>query len=232
MRLSPVFLIMAVLAAGASCNRTDPPATQQTTPRAASSTTTLPVTPATRGEAHADASDPPSTFKTVFGTLARIDGADLMLTLDNAPSYGDAVPPTQPVGEITVKTDARTYFNLDAESASFKDLAPGMRLSITTDPGSPPQIAVVASSKSLMGVFVQRGNNSIVVRVKRQPVTVATDDQTTVVFMSWTLNGQHDDGGRGTLADLKPGMHVNIVPDTGTARKIIAKRPALAATAP
>jgi hypothetical protein len=61
---------------------------------------------------------------------------------------------------------------------------------------------------------VDAAAKTITIQVKdAEPQTIATDDKTEVMV----------DGKAATFADLKAGLFVQVLPDTGTATKIVAK---------
>ena len=73
--------------------------------------------------------------------------------------------------------------------------------------------------KALMGVAVKVEGTNLTIKVGKKDeakeVVVATDEKTEVKV----------DGEVKTLADIKEGMQVKVMPDTGTATKIEAKTP-------
>jgi hypothetical protein len=152
-----------------------------------------------------------------MGTLVRVDGNDLIV---NARQMGGESK------EVTVATDDKTEFNVDCEPGKLTDLKPDMRVSITPGPVRASQsvrLMVVATSIGLMGTVVKVDGMKVVLRV-RQPgaepkeVTVGTDEKTKVFL----LGAGRVPGKVGKLEDLKADMTANVLPETGTAAKIIA----------
>ena len=67
--------------------------------------------------------------------------------------------------------------------------------------------AKAAAPEALRGIVVSASNNSITLKSKGgKETTVATNDQTKITV----------DGKSGTLADVKAGMHVKILPADGS----------------
>jgi len=148
--------------------------------------------------------DAPARPRGVFGTLVKVDGKNLVITTGR----GDAAK------EVTVATDDKTEFVVDAEPGKLGDLKPEMRIRATPDTGTATKVS--AMSKGLNGPVVKVDGKNVVIKTGRgdaaKEVTVVTDEKTKV-FVA---------GKAATLADLKADMRVTVLPETGTAAKIIA----------
>jgi len=162
------------------------------------------------------ASMPASMPSPVMGTLVKVDGNNLIV---NARQRGGEPK------EMTVATDAKTEFIVDGESGKLTDLKPEMEVGIRPSPATaarPARLMVVASSRGLMGTVVKVDGKNVVLRVRQRggeakEVTVGTDEKTKVFF----LGDDRALGKVGKLADLEAGTRVNVLPETGTAAKII-----------
>ena len=151
----------------------------------------------------------------LHATLVKVDGENLLVKV--------AATKTTPAKEMTVATDRKTAFILDyEEGAKLSDLKPDMTLTIL--PATGTAVTVRAHVKGLYGVVVKVDGKNLVIKATKtkKEETVATDDKTVVV-----INGKAGN----SLADLKAGMQVKIIPATGTAAKI-AVVPAAPAKAP
>lgn len=148
--------------------------------------------------------DRPERPRGVFGTLVKVDGKNLVISTGR----GDQAK------EVTVATDEKTEFVVDAEPGKLADLKPEMRIMVTPEMGTATK--VTATSKGLNGAVVKVDGKNVVIKTGRgeeaKEVTVTTDEKTKVFV-----------GGKAaTLADLKADMRVTVIPETGTAVKIIA----------
>jgi hypothetical protein len=149
--------------------------------------------------------DAPARPRGVFGTLVKVDGKNLVITTGR----GDAAK------EVTVATDDKTEFVVDAEAGKLADLKPEMRIMATPDTGTATKVS--ATSKGLNGAVVKVDGKNVVITTGRgdaaKEVTVTTDEKTKVFIGEKAA----------TLADLKADMRVTVIPETGTAAKIIAR---------
>ena len=116
--------------------------------------------------------------------------------------------------EVTVATDEKTEVMLDGKAAKLADLKPEMRVMVTPETGTAEKVR--ATSKGLEGAVVKVDGKNVVVKAGRgdeaKEVTVVTDEKTKVYV--------GDKAGK--LEDLKADMRVTVIPETGTAQKIIA----------
>jgi hypothetical protein len=149
----------------------------------------------------------------VFGTIVKVDGKNIIVKTgrrDNAK-------------EVTVATDEKTEFVVDAEKGKLDDLKADMRVRITPETGTATK--VVATSNGLNGQVVKIDGKNVIIKTGRgdnaKEVTVATDENTKV-FIGETAS---------KLEDLKADMRVTVLPETGTAKKILVM-PARATSRP
>ena len=155
-------------------------------------------------------------FSRVMGRLVKVDGKNLIVSVRQRGGEPK---------EVTVATDDKTEFNVDYEPGKLTDLKPDMRVSVIAMPArdtKPAGLMVVATSGSLSGTVVKVDGKNVVLRVRQRgaepkEVTVGTDEKTRVL-----IPGVGRAPGKvGKLEDLKAGMRVNVLPQTGTAAKII-----------
>lgn len=151
----------------------------------------------------------------VNGTLVKVDGQNLVVK--TMARGGEAK-------EVTVATDGKTEFVVDAEAGKLADLKADMRVMITPDTGTAQKVR--AFSKGLMGTVVKVDGKNVVIKAGRgeaaKEVTVATDEKTKVII----------DEKAAKLEDLKTDMRVTVLPETGTAMKIIVMGAGRAASRP
>jgi hypothetical protein len=114
-----------------------------------------------------------------------------------------------PDTDVNVATDDNTKFLIDYEDGTLADLKPEMTVTITPDTGT--AVDVKAHVKGVTGKVVKVDGRTLVITIKKQEVTVTTDDKTRIVI---------DGKAGGTLADIQAGMQVKVIPETGTATKI------------
>jgi hypothetical protein len=133
----------------------------------------------------------------VHATLVKVDGMNLLVKVTGQAGKETAVP-----------TDDKTKFLIDYEDGKLADLTSGMTLTIT-QPGATATL-IRAHVKGRYGVVVKMDGNNLVMTAKTKEVTVPTDDKTRVVL----------DGKPAKLSDLKAGMNVKAIPETGAATKI------------
>ena len=147
-------------------------------------------------------SGPASRPVAVMGMLVKVDGSNLIV---NSRAGRETT-------EVTVATNDKTEFMVDAEPGKLADLKPEMRVVITPQGGA--AIKVAAWSRGRMGqvVKVEGTNLTILLRGgEASEVTIQTDAKTKVFV------GEQP----GTMADIKQGSFVTVLPETGTATKVI-----------
>jgi ribosomal protein L21E len=142
----------------------------------------------------------------IGGTLVKVDGKSLVVKVRQRNAEAK---------EVTVATDDKTTFVVDAEAGKLEDLKADMRVFITPAEGTATK--VVATSKGLNGTVVKVDGKNVIVKVRQQgaeakEVTVATDENTKVFVGEKAAK----------LEDLKADMRVTVLPETGTAKKILA----------
>ncbi len=161
------------------------------------------------------ATKPASVPSRVMGRLVKVDGKKLIVSVRQRGGEPR---------EVTVATDDKTEFNVDYEPGKLTDLKPDMRVSTIAMPArdtKPAGLMVAATSRSLSGTVVKVDGKNVVLRVRqrgaeRKEVTVGTDEKTKVLIL-----GVGAPGKVGKLEDLKADMRVTVLPETGTAAKII-----------
>jgi UDP-N-acetylglucosamine transferase subunit ALG13 len=140
-----------------------------------------------------------------MGTLVKVDGKNMVVKVGR----GDTAK------EETIATDEKTTFVVDAESGKLADLKADMRVVITPATGTAEKVN--ATSKGLNGAIVKVDGKNVIVKTGRgdtaKEVTVATDEKTKVFV----------DDKAAKLEDLKADMRVTVLPETGTATKVIAR---------
>lgn len=158
----------------------------------------------------------------VYGPLAKVDGKDLVI---NARQRGKEPK------ETLVTTDNKTEFLVNAEPGKLTDLKPGMTVSVNPIPDTltrPARVVVMGTSKYLSGRFVRLDSKGIVLTVRQaggasKEVVVPTDEKTRVFMLGMTGGESYYTPRAGKTEDLKPGMRIQVLPETGTASKIIAR---------
>jgi hypothetical protein len=152
----------------------------------------------------------------VAGTLERVDGKSLILKL-RRPQDGQS--------EISLPTDDATKFNIDGDAGTLADLQPDMGIAARETPQSddPTKFSLLITAKSLgiSGTLASIDGNTINLDVPQvtggtKSIQVQTDDKTRIISLS------HLNAPPLSLADLKPGMRLHVVPSTGVAKKIFA----------
>jgi hypothetical protein len=140
----------------------------------------------------------------VMGTIVKVDGSNIVVSVRQRGA--DAT-------EKTVATDSKTVFMVDAEPAKLADLKPEMRVTITPDTGTAVKVSV--RSRGLNGMIVKVDGKNVVVNSRAggetKEVTVATDEKTKVFVEDKPAK----------LEDLKADMFVTVLPESGTATKIM-----------
>ena len=141
-----------------------------------------------------------------MGTIVKVDGKNIVVKTGR----GDNAK------EVTVATDDKTTFVVDAEPGKLADLKADMQVRITPETGTAEKVN--ATSKGLNGMVVKVDGKNLIIKSGRgeeaKEVTVATDEKTKVFI------GEKE----GKLDDLKADMMVTVLPETGTATKIIARQ--------
>jgi hypothetical protein len=150
-------------------------------------------------------SGPASRPASRMGTVVKVDGANIVVSVRQR----GAEPK-----EETIATDSKTEILIDAEPAKLADLKAEMRVTITPDTGTATKVSV--RSRGQMGTFVKLDGKNVVITSGRgedaTEVTVVTDEKTKVFI----------EDKPGKLDDLKAGMFVTALPESGTATKILA----------
>ena len=162
----------------------------------------------------------PARARPTVGTLVKVDGTNLLLSVGRG----------EEAKEVTVATTETTQFIVDAEAGKLADLKPGMRITAMQMPATetrPARSVITADSPGVSGTLVRVDGTNVVLRVGRgeeaKEATVVTDEKTRVVLAGGFRGGAMQPAKVGTLADLKAGMRVTAIPETGTATKIIAR---------
>jgi hypothetical protein len=150
----------------------------------------------------ADTAPPPAAkAKSLSGTVIQTAGKILVVRVKGAKGAADT--------EVKVATDDNTKFLIDYENGTLADVKPEMTVTVTPDTGIAADVK--AHEKGVTGKVVKVDGANLVILVKKQEVTVATDGKTKIVI----------DGKAGAkLADLQADMQVKVIPATGTAIKI------------
>jgi len=152
---------------------------------------------------------------TVNGILVRLDGRDLIVRVKQASGEPK---------EITLPTDDNTEVRVDGDAGTLDDLRPEMMVQITSAVKNVPGPArmVRATSKSVSGVVTRLDGRNVVMKTQgkdEREMAVETDSRTQILFAepgAQKLSGSS----AGRLEDIKAGMRVKVLPDTGMARKI------------
>jgi hypothetical protein len=144
---------------------------------------------------------PAAKVKSLSGTVIQTAGRILVVKVKGKKG--------EPDQEIKVATDDNTTFLIDYENGTLADVKPEMTVTITPDTGVAADVK--AHEKGVTGKVVKVDGMNLVILVKKQEVTVATDSKTRIVI---------DGKAGGTLMDLKADMQVKVIPETGTATKI------------
>jgi hypothetical protein len=174
---------------------------------------------------------PAARAEAVLGTLVKTEGNTLLV---------DAKQAEGGINLVTVATDDNTEYLVDGEAASLQNLGPGMRVAITPLPQTmarPAKLTVEAMSKSRNGTIIKRESTNVVIETRRpdgQPTqaTVATDERTKVITLCLARGDWFFRPKIGRLEDLKAGMRVEFLPETGTASKIIVHLVGVSSTQP
>ncbi|HEV8290710.1 MAG TPA: hypothetical protein VGP94_02250 [Tepidisphaeraceae bacterium] len=152
---------------------------------------------------------------TVNGVLVSLNGRDLIVRVKQA----NGEPK-----EITLPTDDNTEVRVDGEAGTVDDLRPEMMVQITSAVKNVPGPArmVRATSKSLSGVVTRLEGRTVMVKTQgkdEREVAVETDSRTQILFAEPGAQ-KLASSAAGRLEDIKVGMRVKVLPDTGIARKI------------
>jgi len=141
--------------------------------------------------------------KSLHGVLTKVDGKNLLVKVKGKKGEADK--------DVTVATDEKTKFLVDYEEGKLEDLKAEMTVTATPDTGTATEVK--AHVKGAFGSVVKVEGKNLVIKSTakdKKEITVATDEKTRVVI----------DGKPAKLEDLKPGMKVKAIPETGTATKI------------
>jgi hypothetical protein len=169
-----------------------------------------------------DTPAPPARPAMVMGTVVSVDAAKSTLVVKTMARGEEAAK------EVTLTTTAETKITLDAEAAKLEDLKAEMRVNVTLVKDTTDKAASInATSKGLMGSVVKVDGTNVVVSTGRgdtaKEVTVATDKDTKILLLQRGTRGTPAAEPKvGKLEDLKAGMRVTVIPETGTAKKILA----------
>ncbi len=177
----------------------------------------------------------------LMGTVAKVEGKTLIVT--PMKGLGDK--------DVALPTDERTTFMVDYESGKLEDVKPDMAAQVRVIRGTrgrPDRMIVTATSQALVGQVRQVEGKKVVIfgRVDRswRNMEAAVEERDGRMSMRFTLKGRPEEpkectvetdewtkvlimgtprepGRDGTLEDLKPDTIVHVIPDTGTAKKII-----------
>ena len=150
-------------------------------------------------------SQPAPGARPLRGTLVKVDGKNMVVKVMQR-GGGEAK-------EETIVTDDKTKFMVDGEAGKLEDLKAEMQVTITPATGTAEMVR--AFSKGLNGAVVKVDGKNVIIKSGRgdtaKEVTVVTDDKTKVII----------DDKAAKLDDLKADMRVLVLPETGTATKII-----------
>jgi hypothetical protein len=147
------------------------------------------------------------------GVLVRVDGHDLVIRVKQAGAESK---------EITLPTDDDTLVRIDGDEARLDDLRAEMFVQVTSPMKNAPGPArlVKATSKSLSGVAIRVEGRTLVVKTSEKEVAVETDGGTQIYFAEPGTLKKPTGASAARLEDIKQGMRVRVLPDTGAARKI------------
>jgi hypothetical protein len=155
----------------------------------------------------------------VIGILVKVNPDSLVLTraLNNE------------TNQVNVPLPPNPEVRMDGETRSIADLQPGTQVSVISFPPTetrPGRAVVVALSKGISGTVVKVEGENVILRqagpgAKPGEITVHTDTNTHVRVLGAFVPGNMSGPRNGTLADLKPGMRVKVIPETGTAARIV-----------
>lgn len=161
---------------------------------------------------------PARRARPVMGELVKVEGANLVVKV--TPRGGEA-------REVTIVTDDKTTFTVDAEAGKLADLKAGMTVAVMLVEGTTDKAARVnATSKNVTGTVVKVEGPNVVLSVRQRgaeakEVTVVTDEKTKILLLQRGERGAPAPPKVGTLEDVKAGMRVTAIPETGTATKLL-----------
>jgi hypothetical protein len=178
-----------------------------------------------RSQAAKPPSMPASATSVVWGDLTKVDGTRLIVDAVDIAGITNVTDAPQPRREpipVTVATDGGTQFIVDLEPGKLADLKPGMHISTYSESAAatqPARLVVVASSIGRVGALIKVDGKDLALRIPQpggqsKDATVVTDEKTRVMFIGSPPQPA-------TLADLRVGMRVKAIPETGPAVKII-----------
>jgi hypothetical protein len=159
--------------------------------------------------------------KRLSGRIVKIEGADLVIRGLRMGDDGKLV-----AEDLLIATNDSTRFTMDIDRATFDDLKVGMLVVCASVPAHhdhPGFLLVSATSPGVSGIIMKVDANDLVLKLNRPAngeteITVPTDENTRV-FYQQDLPHQHGFV-EGKADGLETGMQVNVIPPTGTARKI------------
>jgi len=158
------------------------------------------------------ASDETDQPQPMSGSLLQIDGKNLQIKPYN---FGD-------IYAMTFDTDG-AVITIDSEPATIADFKVGMTVDFVhrpVSPGGPVKLFVNGYGPSLYGTLVKLDGKKVIFKqivpsTNPDLVTAITDDNTRIMAGPRTMYEVAR-----PLSDLQPGREIEIVPDTGTAKKI------------
>jgi hypothetical protein len=170
------------------------------------------------------AGGPPVRPVQTAGTLTKVEGNTLTI-------HGHQ--PGEGVVDVALAIDKTAQFQIDGEPGELKDLKPGMDLrALPMPPGANPPKALMiqATSRGRRGTVagIDGREKQLILDMFNQEMGIPIDEKTKVIFP-----GVVTDDGRsihfrkstfGGLRDLKIGTRVTVLPETGTAEKILVGR--------
>ena len=158
------------------------------------------------------ASDAANQPKPMSGSILQITGKELQI---KPYDFGD-------IYAMTFDTDG-AVITIDSEPATIADFKVGMAVDLVhrpVSPGGAVKLFVNGYGPSLYGTLMKIEGKKLIFRqiapsANPDIVTVATDEQTRVMAGPRRMYEVAR-----PLSDLQPGREIEIVPDTGTAKKI------------
>jgi hypothetical protein len=159
----------------------------------------------------------------IMGTLVKVDSTNLIIHPRQGPGT---------TNDTILATDSRSEFRIDGVRGKLSDLRPGMRvMAVRFGPAEQnSRVAVVADSPAVTGELMKTDGAKLVLRVTKPgaaptEMTISTDEKTQFHFLGAVVNGKTSGPHEGKLADLTPGMRLKVIPETGTAEKIMVSPP-------
>ncbi len=155
------------------------------------------------------------------GIVLRVEGNSIVIYPTTNPS-NTTLPPNFPGIAFPVNENASIL--VDSEPATLQDVKPGMRIDASQGRAAnnrPWRVTIQANSPGRSGTLSEVDGKNLVVYIQKKRTDIVADDNVVVFFLSQVVGEQVVQGGRRALADLKPGMLVTVIPETGTAQKIV-----------